>query len=220
MGKKLEDETLRLNYQLSFDAMRGYHTSELSHKRDAIIILNSFLVCIIAIYAAIVRYIDYDTLIETPSIIKTIAKISYGLSICVVFGLIAIVDKYKTKIIKENKRYEQYRNECILSRKKLGLIYQNVNTEYEEHYYWEKKPVDPDRPREGTGFVGAISIIETYSKILTIFSWLITIVICVYAFRDNVESTLTQIKYIFSLDGIKQKLLLSRLLLLLKMLIL
>lgn len=167
--REIEDETHRLNYRLSFDAMRGYHTSELFHKRDAIIILNSFLVCIIAVYAAIIKFLSYDIIIKNPTIITKVAIISLVISIFVSISLLILVKKYETKITKENKRYEQYRNECIVSREKLGL--KNIHKEY---FYWKKKPLDPTIAREGTGYVGAVDIIKTYTIILIIFSWLIT----------------------------------------------
>lgn len=182
--KEVEDETLRLNYNLSFNAMRGYHTSELFHKRDAIIILNSFLVCTIAVYAAILKFLNYDAISKDSTILLNVSMISLIISIFISISLRVIFNRYKEKIQKENIRYEQYRNECIICRERLGM-----NTMYKKHslnkkdtFYWETMERNPASPRKGTGFEGAIRIINAYSIILAIFSWLITISIFLFTF--------------------------------------
>jgi hypothetical protein len=109
-------ETHEANKREAFDGMRAYHQSEISHKQDAITILQTLLTSTILIYggligAIIARELDPDF------------GLAAGVFLVLLIGaaVILVVAITNKKIDADNGRYRQFRSEYLAERHLLGL---------------------------------------------------------------------------------------------------
>ena len=97
-----------LHKQEAFQGMRAYHVSEIHHKQDAIGVLKSFMTTVITVDGAIIGGLVTGILAPELAI--------FGALAIFVFTIIAghfLVDVTKSKMDKDNHRYEHYRNDYI-----------------------------------------------------------------------------------------------------------
>ena len=104
------------NKREAFDGMRAYHQSEISHKKDAIDILKTYLTTIVIIYAGLVAGIS-------GKIIDNTYIILLGWAVALLNGLACwlIVRTTNFKIDSDNRKYKQYRDEYVVERSIIGL---------------------------------------------------------------------------------------------------
>ena len=104
------------NKREAFDAMRAYHNSELSHKKDAIDILKTILTSSVLIYAGLVASLD-NRIANDQSMIT----LGWALGLIIAISTISITWTTILKIKEDNKRYRQFKAEYIRERELIGL---------------------------------------------------------------------------------------------------
>ncbi len=124
------------NKREAFDGMRAYHQSEISHKKDAIDILKTYLTTVVIIYAGLVAGI-------TGKIIDNNYIVLLGWAVALLNGIAcwAIIRSTNFKIDKDNRKYNQYRDEYIVERAITGL--ENDLKEHGHVSHWIEAQEEP-----------------------------------------------------------------------------
>ena len=164
-----EQEIHLVNYRISFDAMRAYHTSEIEHKLHAIEMLKSIITAAILTYSALIGYSFIEDKYFYPIVSIVISVSLFIVLFCAVWQIVNITIR---KINGDNNRYEKYRNECLIARKYLGLT-SMYDDEYDDtSLYWGKNLPKEKKPRNGQGNIKTNNILVSYGVLISVIAFL------------------------------------------------
>lgn len=162
---KMDMETHRQNYRMAFDAMRAYHQSEIDHKRDVIAVLNNILITMLTVFGGI-----YYLIFSASVTVNKWALYGIVLITCLLYLLLIMSLKRKNteKIKADNRRYEQFREECNIERDHLGLTRFFEQAPLETYWDYRKKQTVYN-PLE-KGYMKTLGIINLFANLLILIN--------------------------------------------------